>query len=329
MTMGLGVKTDVPFGLLGVGYASNEASTQTENAKYPNLPIAMQQAGLINSVAYSLWLNDLDSSSGNILFGGVDTDKYIGNLTRLPIQPQQGQFTSFAVSMFSLEAASPSGSDVLTSNNLPADVILDSGTTLSYIPQDLATQVWAEVGATYDSSLQTAIIPCSFKSHPGYFSFIFSGSDGPRINVTLDDLVVSLTTGNPPKFPSGPHQGQAACEFGIQNATGAPYLLGDTFLRSAYVVYDLVNNEVGIAPTDFNSTKSDIVAFASEGATIPSATLVNNGSQSQPQPTQTGLTAADGFQAEAGSGSVSLRPNIPFAFFSFIITLTLTKKVLI
>ena len=33
---------------------------------------------IINTVAYSLWLNDLDASTGSILFGGIDTEKYTG-----------------------------------------------------------------------------------------------------------------------------------------------------------------------------------------------------------------------------------------------------------
>ena len=59
LTMGLGLETNIAFGLLGVGYEINEASVTTTRTTYPNLPVAMMQSGLINSVAYSLWLNDL------------------------------------------------------------------------------------------------------------------------------------------------------------------------------------------------------------------------------------------------------------------------------
>lgn len=62
MTMGLGLKTDIAYGLVGVGYAINEAivgNTQSASASYPNLPVNMVNEGLINTVAYSLWLNDL------------------------------------------------------------------------------------------------------------------------------------------------------------------------------------------------------------------------------------------------------------------------------
>lgn len=62
VTMGLGIDTDIAYGLVGVGYALNEANvsnTQSVSSAYPNLPVTMEQEGLINSIAYSLWLNDL------------------------------------------------------------------------------------------------------------------------------------------------------------------------------------------------------------------------------------------------------------------------------
>lgn len=62
VTMGLGIDTDIAYGLVGIGYALNEAivsGTQLASSAYPNLPVVMEQEGLINSVAYSLWLNDL------------------------------------------------------------------------------------------------------------------------------------------------------------------------------------------------------------------------------------------------------------------------------
>lgn len=62
LTMGLGAKTDIAYGLVGVGYANNEAivsNAQSLDAQYPNLPVTMVDDGLINTIAYSLWLNDL------------------------------------------------------------------------------------------------------------------------------------------------------------------------------------------------------------------------------------------------------------------------------
>ncbi|CAJ2499792.1 Uu.00g026450.m01.CDS01 [Anthostomella pinea] len=308
LTMGLGLDTTIPYGLVGVGYALNEAivaSTGSVGSVYNNLPVQMRNEGLIKSVAYSLWLNDLDASTGNILFGGIDTDKYHGDLTRIKIyqDSQSKAFTSFTVAMTSLEASSSSGTDVLSSSSFPIPVVLDSGTTFSYLPQDLAEQVWEEVGASYNAQVGVAVLPCELENAKGYFSFGLAGTGGPVINITMDELVLPLTTGSPIQFQSGPYKGQDACQFGIQNFSSDPFLLGDTFLRSAYVVYDLENNEIGIAPTDFNATTSNVVAFPSQGAQIPSATAA----PSQDAITQAGSLASPTYGASGGFQSAGSR----------------------
>jgi hypothetical protein len=307
LTMGLGLHTSISHGLVGIGYAINEASSSTAETIYPNLPIAMQQADLIKSVAYSLWLNDLDASTGNILFGGIDTGKYLGDLASIEIllDERADSFTHFTVAMTSLEATSPSGSDSLGSEEFPLHTVLDSGTTLTYLPKSMADQVWEEVGAKYEPQFGMAILPCSYSTNPGHFSFGFAGPNGPRINITMDELVVDLTNGQPPRFTSGPYNGKDVCAFGIQNYSSSPCILGDTFLRSAYVVYDLTNNQIAMAPTNFNSTETSIVAFERKGAPIPSATSVpDQDMDMEPaNPVDTELTAAAGFQGLDSSSS--------------------------
>ncbi|KAJ2988205.1 hypothetical protein NUW58_g4102 [Xylaria curta] len=276
VTMGLGLDTDIAYGLVGVGYELNEASVRNSEL-YPNLPVVMRNEGRIKTNAYSLWLNDLGASTGNILFGGIDTDKYMGDLIRVNVQKdaRSGQFTSFTVHLTSLQAHSSTGDDAFSSSSFPVPVVLDSGTTLSYLPQDLAEKVWEEVGAEYYLIGQQGaapLIPCAMGNNNGYFTFGFGGQGGPAIKVGMDELVLPIFTGGPVPFNSGPFKGQDACQFGIQNISGNSFLLGDTFLRSAYVVYDLENNEIAIAPTDFNATTSNIIPFPSLKATIPSST---------------------------------------------------------
>ena len=158
--MGLAVDTNNPFGLVGVGYAINEASMMTLNSTYPNLPVAMKESDLINTMAYSLWLNDLHADTGSILFGGIDTEKYKGELKVLDIVPdrQTSVYFHFSVPMTGLHAVSPSGNDVLTSKMLPFPAVLDSGTTLTYLPQDICELVWDEVGAVYVPEADAAMV---------------------------------------------------------------------------------------------------------------------------------------------------------------------------
>lgn len=325
LTMGLGNDTSIAYGLVGVGYTSNEAIISTEQslaAAYSNLPALMVDQGAIATNAYSLWLNDLDASTGSILFGGIDTEKYVGEMTTIDIvkDNETGEYDSFIVLLTSMQAVSSSGTDDLTSQSYPIPVVLDSGTTLSYLPNDIAQQIWTEAGAVYTASVGLALVPCRMQRSTGHFTFAFAGPNGPTIDVKMDELVLDLVISGPaPTFSAGEYKGEDACEFGIQNTTGIN-LLGDTFLRSAYVVYDLENNQIGMAATDFNATDSNIVAFASKGAAIPSATAAAN----QSQATATSAFTQPAFAAEAGfangteSGASSLfaataRGGVPLA----------------
>ena len=93
---------------------------------------------------------------------------------------------------------------------------------------------------------------------PGTLDYGFGGQGGPVISVLFSELALPLTdaAGNNVTLTSG----ATACQFGIDvnNQADVPNLFGDTFLRSAYVVYDLDNKQIGIAPTIFGSTKSNV-----------------------------------------------------------------------
>lgn len=290
--MGLALLSTIGVGILGIGYADSEANVFSGNgSQYPNLPDALVSAGLAPTQAYSLWLNDLDASTGSILFGGIDTKKYQGNLISVNVLPGSkadgSTITSFTVAFTSLVASSSSGSDTLTPANYAEPAILDSGTTITLLPDSLATKVFEEVGATVDQQLGAVVVPCSLARNSGTLNFGFGGAGGPVIKVGMSELVIplQLENGESPKYRNG----QRACQFGIEPAGELPILFGDTFLRSAYVVYDLVNNKVALANTDFNATDSNIVPFAGQGAPIPNASAAAASATATVTGTATGL----------------------------------------
>lgn len=64
--MGLATQTSIPYGLIGISYADAEANVYTGNGtQYPNLGIALVNAGIIPTVAYSLWLDDIGECSSS------------------------------------------------------------------------------------------------------------------------------------------------------------------------------------------------------------------------------------------------------------------------
>ncbi|KUJ18992.1 acid protease [Mollisia scopiformis] len=309
--MGLATDTTIGTGIMGIGYNTSEANLDTTDGgngtEYPNLPLAMVNAGAINSAAYSLWLNDLQATSGSILFGGVDTDKYTGDLISVKVYPdsQGGQTTSFTVAFTSLSATSSSGTDQLTPANYAEAAILDSGTTITLLPDDVATAVFEELGATVSQELGAVVVPCSLAENTGYLTYGFGGTGGPQIKVQVSQLVLplTLTNGRTPTYTNG----ETACQLGVQAADGLPVLFGDTFLRSAYVVYDLENNRIALAQTDFNSTSSNVVSFASLGAPIPSATTAAN--EDQVTQTATGIPKVETSGTATGSAAATYNPT--------------------
>jgi hypothetical protein len=226
----------------------------------------MVQKGLIQSNAYSLWLNDLDASTGSILFGGVNSDKYHGTLETLPIQKVGGIFSEFIIALTAVALTNSSGTNNYSSSALPAAALLDSGSSLSYIPDELVEDLFNDLDVTYDPSSGVGYVPCSLAENHVNVSFTFSS---PTIHVPVNELVLDA---------GGLYfrNGDRACVFGIVPAGGSTPVLGDTFLRSAYVVYDLANNEISLANTNFNSTRDNVLEIGTGNDAVPGATAVSN-----------------------------------------------------
>jgi hypothetical protein len=289
-----------------------------------------------------------ESSTGSVLFGGIDTTKYQGELQSITVYPSRARraVTSFTVAFTSLSASSSSGTDVLTQPGFAVPAILDSGTTITLLPDDIANLVYEELGGKYYEKVGATLVPCSLAQNNGTLNYGFGGQGGPVIKVSVSELVLplTLTNGETPRF----NNGQTACQLGIQPAGDLPILLGDTFLRSAYVVYDLVNNRIALGQTNFNVTSSNVVAFASSGAPIPSASSAPNeaavtqtatgipkvtapgtatgaDATATYNPTATGLNAASGFAATSTSTSTSAKKSAsgpglePFAWSRVVI----------
>jgi Eukaryotic aspartyl protease len=266
---GVGLISDSEEGVLGIGYAYNEVQVNRAGlSPYPNLPIALVDGGHIRSNAYSLWLNDLDASTGNILFGGVNTAKYQGDLRSVPILQTYGGYIQLVVAMTGLTIA---GNQV-QSDFLPVAVLLDTGATLTYLPDELVVDIYNEVNAVYVQSQGAAYAACELATTDSTLDFDFSGQ---TISVPYNELLLDAGTdryGNPVTFEDG----TLACLFGIAPASGEISVLGDTFLRSAYVVYDLDNNEISMAQTVFNATANDIREIGTGSGSVPGAKPVDN-----------------------------------------------------
>ncbi|ETS79989.1 hypothetical protein PFICI_07518 [Pestalotiopsis fici W106-1] len=267
LQFGIGYTSSSAQGILGVGYPVNEVQVgRAKKDAYDNLPAKMASDGTINSNAYSLWLNDLDASTGSILFGGVDTEQYTGSLETLPIQASGGVYSEFLITLTSVVL-----DNVTIAEDQALAVLLDSGSSLTYLPDTWVEQIYTETGAQYDSNEGAAYVPCSLAEDTRTLDFTFTS---PTIKVDMNELVLDLvtTSGKRPTFTNG----VTACLFGIAPAGSSTNVLGDTFLRSAYVVYDIDNNEISLAQTNFNATATNVKEIGTGTSAVPDAVAVAN-----------------------------------------------------
>jgi hypothetical protein len=259
LQFGIGYTSSSPEGILGIGYTINEVAVGRGGLQpYPNLPQKLVNDGTINTNAYSLWLNDLDASTGSILFGGVDTDKFHGELQTLPIIAERGVYAEFIIALTGMGQNGQNGS-LFQNQNVP--VLLDSGSSLMYLPDQVARSLYSKYNARYDSSQGAAYVDCNLANQQGSLDFSFSGV---KISVPLNELVIVAAVS----------RGQPICLLGVGPAGNSVAVLGDTFLRSAYVVYDLANNEISLAQTNFNSTSQNVQEIQKGSDGVPNATGV-------------------------------------------------------
>ncbi|KAI7157999.1 hypothetical protein KC349_g5152 [Hortaea werneckii] len=276
--------TGYAIGLMGLGYSYNEATQYI----YPNMPEVLRDTGVINSRLYSVYLNDLSDISGTILFGGIDTSKYTGELTTLDILPDaiSGGISQFITTVTDLSLTSngqttdlfTGGSNSIAayeSNDSALPVLLDTGSAAWSMPQSYYREYIAPSFPYIDSY---GLCACSHRQDQTTLHLTFGASI--RIQVPISDIIVPIynsTTREPIPYS----ESEDACAFLIVPAEPTGYgfqTLGDAVLRSLYVVFDLDNGQLSLAQaaTDNDAGSSsggdaNVVAVPSGPSGIASA----------------------------------------------------------
>ncbi|KAL1874175.1 hypothetical protein Plec18167_006110 [Paecilomyces lecythidis] len=249
-------------GLLGVSYAALGGGSQD---MYNNFPIALVDAGYIKSPAFSLYLNELHASKGQLLFGGVDTSKYTGELQSVPTIAVNGVHYSLEIALtgLSLKKDGKKASSY-SSSELPLVTSLDCGSTLIILPETLTNDIFDDLDVKYNSTLNVGILPCSMKNNDWNLTYSFSGAE---VDVPMSQLVLD---------PVGYEGDEVQCIFGIVPGPGDMVLMGDPFLRSVYAVFDLANNEISLAQANYSPGKEHILEIGTGKDAVPGATKVKS-----------------------------------------------------
>ncbi len=318
MTIGLANRTTQGSGILGLGYAINENiepfdvldAQDLQNVSPPIYDQLMSQ-GVIDRAAYSLYLDDLEANAGSILFGAVDSTKYTGNLVSLPVQPSlcvalQNDtsdciYSTLSVALTSIAINDQSGTRMLTSSNFSVPALLDSGNSQQTWPEALYSQLVKGLGGvpTGADNYGQPYVPCSYKNANASITYTFG--HGPNITVPFSELLVGKPNGT---FPNG----EARCLFRVGSdkyVDGGGVGLGDTFLRSAYVVYDLQNNEIALAQANWNATSTSNIMMIPSGTGLPGVSSTATLMAPVTTVSEAALTATSAASVIAGSGTAA------------------------
>jgi saccharopepsin len=207
-------------GIMGLGY-----DTISVNKIVPPFYNMLDQ-GLLDEPVFAFYLSNADdkSSESEAIFGGVNEDHFTGKLTKIPLRRKAYWEVDLDAITF--------GDNTAELDN--TGVILDTGTSLIALPSTMAELLNKEIGAK--------------KSYNGQYTVECDKRD------SLPDLTFTLTGHN---FTIGPYdyilevQGSCISSFmgmDFPEPVGPLAILGDSFLRRYYSVYDLGSNSVGLAP---------------------------------------------------------------------------------
>lgn len=178
---------------------------------------------LIDEPVFAFYLSDTESDDSEATFGGINKDRFEGKITTIPLRRK---------AYWEVDLDSVSYGDA-TAELENTGVILDTGTSLIALPSQLAEMINAEMGAK--------------KGYNGQYSIDCSKRD------SLPDVTFGLSGYN---FTIGPYdyilEVSGSCIssfFGMDfpEPVGPLAILGDSFLRRWYSIYDLGEGTVGLA----------------------------------------------------------------------------------
>ncbi|KAI1841747.1 hypothetical protein JX265_007149 [Neoarthrinium moseri] len=244
------LSVNVYIGILGLGLRPNAATTQ-----YTYVLDNFVQQGFISSRVFSLDLQTIGNPTGSVIFGGIDLAKFSGALEKLPILDLTAATGSdrYYIGCNAIGVTYNGAQTNVFTGTLP--VFLDSGTTISRLPTTVYQGIVAQFpGAILDpAGSGLYIVPCTAPNSDTSVDFTFNTK---TIRVAYSDFVVQA--------------GANICVLGVLPETSGEAVLGDTFLRAAYVVFDQDNRNALIAQGA--SCGQQIISVSAGVNAVPSST---------------------------------------------------------
>jgi hypothetical protein len=229
------------------------------DSPYPLVIDNLAAQNIINSRAFSMDLRGYQSAKGSVIFGGIDTKKYSGDLIKLPIVPASDSpdgWTRYWARLDGITVKKDGEADIVVyakpAGGQGQPYLFDSGYTLSALPPAVFNNLVAAFpSAVYHPDEDVYTVDCLAPGEGPTLEFHFNGG---VIKVPYYDFLWRLD-------PS-------LCVLGAFEDTFP--VLGDTFLRSAYVVYDQDNRNIHLGQSA--DCGSELVAIGEGANAVPSIT---------------------------------------------------------
>ncbi|KAI0404741.1 acid protease [Xylaria palmicola] len=221
------------FGIMGLAHGLGNGFI-----KYPIVIDSLAAQGFTNTKLFSMDLGRQASPgaivTGEMVFGGVDTNRYASLLKKVPADPNDPHYR---ISLNSLAHRAPgaAASTALTDSNLPLSVIVDSGTTLSLLPEPVVGKLAAQFPGAEPDGQGGYRVDCAYQARDGSVEFGFLGGDGGPVTISVAYADFVWNSGGD-------------CFLGAWSGDDlGVWILGDSFIRGAYVTFDQTNNALFMA----------------------------------------------------------------------------------
>ncbi|KAH8801385.1 aspartic peptidase domain-containing protein [Xylogone sp. PMI_703] len=249
-------------GRIGLGPLTNEGNFT--DYQYPNFVQSLINEGLINSYAYSIYIDELNSSSGHLLLGGVNGDTLQTPLVTFDTAIQdfplplgyQSQITLQKLSI-TLENESPIqiGSNIpviLTSTYVTAFTaniykpLLAAIGAINYNPDALPIDIWEQIQ-----------VPCSLQTNSSTIDFTFSNE--LEVKVPLRELI--------DLYELDDTDNTDACyfQFLVSSMSNGENNLGFDVMKRLVTVFDYTNMQISLGLNSFQPGSNNWVEIPLEG----------------------------------------------------------------
>lgn len=177
---------------------------------------------LLDEPVFSFRLGSSEQDGGEAIFGGIDESAYSGKLEYVPVRRKGYWEVELEKVKF--------GDDELELEGTGAAI--DTGTSLIVMPSDIAELIHKQIGAE--------------KSWNGQYTIdCAKASSLPDFTLTFNDKKYTLT-GEEYILNAGGTCISSFTGMDIPAPTGPLWIVGDTFLRKYYTVYDLGRSELSL-----------------------------------------------------------------------------------